>query len=286
MFAMLALSPLLLGAGRVEVEPGVELFYVEAGKGPPVVFVPGWTMTTEVFRAQIEAFSGHYRVLSVDPRSHGESTKTTEGNTYAQHGRDLGAFITRLGLDDIVLVGWSSGSHSVLAYVREHGVGKLRGVVLVDEPPKAVGDTASEWVYGAFEDYRSTLESLLYRRRESAEGLARWMMAREPTEQEVKWIVEQSLETPGEAALSLMVDTTVLDYTPEARVLEGSVPLLFMVRQGWAETARSWIEKHLPRAEVVVLESHAEHLEQPRVFNAKLDRFLSGLADRSEEGEE
>ena len=173
----------------------------------------------------------------------------------------------------------------MLSYVREHGVGKLRGVVLIDEPPKAVGDTATEWVYGAFEGYRSTFESLLYRRRDSAEGLVRWMMAREPTEQEVEWIVEQSLETPSEAALSLMVDTTVLDYTAETRVLEGTVPLLFMVRQSWEEKARSWIEKNLPAAQVEVLGSHAEHLENPEVFNAKLDRFLSGLGDQGEDGQ-
>ena len=277
LLALIALTPLLLGAGRVEVAPAVEMHYVEAGEGPPIVFVPGWTMTTELFRAQIEAFSDHHRVLSYDPRSHGESTKTSEGNTYAQHGRDLGAFIAHLKLDEVVLVGWSSGSHSVLAYVREHGVDKLRGVVLIDEPPKAVGDVATEWVYGTFEDYRSTFQSLLYGREKSAEGLARWMMAREPTEQEVRWIVEQSLKTPNEAALSLMVDTTLLDYTAEAKALEGAVPLLFMVRQSWEAKARSWINKHLPAAEVVVMGSHAEHLEQPEVFNAKLRRFLNRL---------
>ncbi|MCG8456128.1 MAG: hypothetical protein MI919_07590, partial [Holophagales bacterium] len=89
LLATIALTPLLLGAaGRVEVAPGVEMHYVEAGEGRPIVFVPGWTMTTELFRAQIEGFSEHHRVLSFDPRSHGKSTKTSEGNTYAQHGRD------------------------------------------------------------------------------------------------------------------------------------------------------------------------------------------------------
>ena len=274
---LLALAPLLLGAGRVEVAPGVELRYVEAGKGRPIVFIPGWTMTTELFRAQLEAFSEHHHVVSFDPRSHGESTKTSDGNTYEQHGRDLGALIEKLGLDDVFLVGWSSGCHDVLAYVREHGVERLRGVVLVDEPPKAVGDSNSEWVYGAYDEYRSTLESLLYRRRESAEGLARWMTTRELSDDEIRWVVEQSLETPTEAALSLMVDTTLLDYTAEARTLDGRVPVLFMVRQSWADQARAWIEKNVPAAQIVTLGSHAEHWEQPEIFNAKLRGFLERL---------
>ena len=53
---LLALTPLLLGAGRVQVAPGVDLHYVEAGQGPPIVFIPGWTLTTELFQAQLEAF--------------------------------------------------------------------------------------------------------------------------------------------------------------------------------------------------------------------------------------
>jgi len=274
---LLAFTPLLLGAGRVQVAPGVDLHYVEAGQGQPIVFIPGWTLTTELFRAQIEAFADSHRVVSFDPRSHGQSTKTSEGNTYAQHGRDLGSLLEKLGLDNVVLVGWSSGSHDVLAYVREHGVDRLRGVVLVDEPPKAVGDSADEWVYGTYDDYRSTLEGLLYRRRESAEGLARWMTARDLSEEEIRWIAEESLKTPTGAALSLMVDTTLLDYTAEARALDGQVPVLFMLRQSWAEDARAWIERTLPAARGITLGSHAEHWEQPKVFNTKLREFLVSL---------
>lgn len=274
---ILACTPFLVGAGRVQVAPGVELRYVEAGEGQPMVFIPGWTLTSEFFRAQLAAFSDRYRVVSFDPRSHGSSTKTSEGNTYEQHGRDLSALIEKLELDDVVLIGWSSGSHAVLAYVREHGVENLRGVVLVDEPPKAVGDSDSEWVYGDYADYRSTLESLLYRRQKSAEGLARWMTARELSPEELQWVVEQSLETPTGAALSLMVDTTLLDYTAEARALDGEVPVLFMVRQSWADDARAWIEKNVPAARVITLGSHAEHWEQPEIFNAKLGDFLGGL---------
>jgi pimeloyl-ACP methyl ester carboxylesterase len=31
--------------GRIEVAPGVELAYTERGSGPPVVLLPGWTMS-------------------------------------------------------------------------------------------------------------------------------------------------------------------------------------------------------------------------------------------------
>lgn len=282
---LVLLAPWLLGAGRAPVAPGVELHYVEAGEGPPLVFVPGWTLTTELFEAQLDAFADRHRVVAFDPRSHGRSTKTSEGNTYMQQGRDLAALLDHLELDDVVLVGWSSGGHTVLSSIRETGLEGLRAVVLVDEPPKAVGDPSSEWVWGAYEGYRSTFRSILYERRESAAGLARWMVGRDLSDEEVDWIVAESLRTPAEAALALMVDTTLLDYSPEARLLDGKVPVLYMVREEWAESAGSWLRENAPAAELVTLESHAEHWEAPERFNAKLERFLSCLDEgRGQDG--
>ena len=272
------LSIFLLGASRVPVAPGVELHVEEAGSGSPLVFIPGWTMTTLFFEGQVAAFADRYRVITFDPRSHGRSTKTADGNTYAQHGRDLGALLAHLELDEVVLVGWSSGAHDVLSYVREHGTARLRAVVLVDEPPKAVGNRDEEWVYGSFDGYRSTFESILYRREKSAEGLARWMVSRELDDHEIERIVAESTKTPNEAALALMVDTTLLDYTAEARALDGEVPVLYMVRESWVDQARGWLRENAPSAEIVTLGSHAEHWERPEVFNRKLEAFLDRLS--------
>jgi len=174
-------------------------------------------------------------------------------------------------------VGWSSGCHDVLAYVRAHGTERLRGVVLIDEPPKAVGSPEDLWIYGSFSGYRSTFESILYDREEGAEGLARWMVGRALTDEELGWIVSESLRTPREAALSLMVDTTLVDFSQEARHLDGTVPVLYMVREDWVDSVRRWLEANSPNAELAVLATHAEHWEDPETFNAKLDRFLEEL---------
>ncbi|MEM1248559.1 MAG: alpha/beta hydrolase [Acidobacteriota bacterium] len=277
---------LLVASERVPVAADVELHVVESGSGPALVFVPGWTMTTEFFEPQLEAFADSYRVLTFDPRSHGASTKTATGNTYEQHGRDLAVLLDRLELRDVVLVGWSSGCHDVLAYVRARGVERLRGVVLIDEPPKAVGDASKEWVYGSFEGYRSTFESTLHARRDSAEGLARWMVERELTSDEIDWIVEESLKTPDEAALTLMVDTTLLDFVPEAKRLDGAVPVLYMLREDWGQAPVRWLRENTPAAKVARLGSHAEHWEKPAVFNAKLEEFLETLPPWSAEAPE
>ena len=66
--------------GYVEVAPGVEMFYQEKGSGQVLLFIPGWTFASEIFVKQFEGLSGSYRVIAIDPRSQGRSTKTAVGS--------------------------------------------------------------------------------------------------------------------------------------------------------------------------------------------------------------
>ncbi|MDI5929694.1 alpha/beta hydrolase [Rhizobium leguminosarum] len=105
-------------AAEVEVSDDLTIHYELAGSGPTtILLVPGWTMSSEVFEKQLDHFkqSQEYRVIPIDPRGQGQSTKTAEGNFYEQHGRDLAAVVSKLDLRDIVLVGWSSGGQDVLS---------------------------------------------------------------------------------------------------------------------------------------------------------------------------
>jgi hypothetical protein len=36
-------------AATLEVESGSSIYYSDEGEGTPILFVPGWTMTAEVF---------------------------------------------------------------------------------------------------------------------------------------------------------------------------------------------------------------------------------------------
>ncbi|MFW5643694.1 MAG: alpha/beta fold hydrolase, partial [Alkalispirochaeta sp.] len=93
-------------SGYIEVAPGVELFYRESGSGTPLLFIPGWTFSSAVFERQLAELSNRYRVIAIDPRSQGRSTKTSEGNTYGVHGVDIGRFLEKMDIPEAVLVGW------------------------------------------------------------------------------------------------------------------------------------------------------------------------------------
>jgi pimeloyl-ACP methyl ester carboxylesterase len=119
----------------VQVEPGVDIYYEERGTGTPIVFVPGWTFTTEMFVHQMEHFSKTHRVIAIDPRSQGRSSIALHGNDYTTHAADLGKIIDALDLQDIVLVGWSFGCLAEWGYVKQKGTEALKAMVCMTYRP-------------------------------------------------------------------------------------------------------------------------------------------------------
>ena len=67
-----------LGASTLEVDPESSIYDSDEGKGTPIIFVPGWTMSSEVFVRQQAAFARTHRVIVVDPRGQGRSSKNGE----------------------------------------------------------------------------------------------------------------------------------------------------------------------------------------------------------------
>ena len=124
------------GSSRmVELDEGVSVRVIEAGKPgaqPTLVFIPGWSTGADIWRQQIDRFVPTYRVIAFDPRSQGESTKTTNGNTPEMRARDLHALLERLGVQRPLLIGWSQGVQDVAAYIERYGSKDLAGIVLVD----------------------------------------------------------------------------------------------------------------------------------------------------------
>ena len=83
-------------ADFIQVGETLRLYFEEQGSGQQaIVFIPGWTMSSRIFKHQLAYFngSGQYKAIALDPRGQGRSTKPQTGYTYAQRGRDLAAFI-------------------------------------------------------------------------------------------------------------------------------------------------------------------------------------------------
>jgi len=263
-----------------ETEPGVELYYEVSGEGSPLLFVPGWTFTTEVFDHQVAHFSRTHQVCSFDPRSQGRSTVTLQGNDYATQSADLCKLMDHLDLRNPVLVGWSYGCLPLWGVVRLRGIKPLKGLVFIDMPPAPVTGRDDEWtemsVAVAADFYQALTTSKGHRDLVTA-FTQEAMVQRDLSAHELEWIVGQSTQSPPWVAAAYCAAGMFSNYQREAQEVDQTLPTLFVVAESSADRAKSYLDTRLPNAQAEFFGAHMMFWEYPEKFNGVLERYLRGL---------
>lgn len=265
-------------AGKlIQVSPDLEIYYDEAGSGRPLIFVTGWTGTGEFFMPyQLSHFSQKYHAIAYDPRGQGQSSKTLDGNTYVQHGKDLRAFMDALKLKDAVVIGWSNGCDDAYGYFRTYGTDNVSAFVCIDETPRQTSTQKGDWAdFTDVSQIGGFLNAVAYDRRALVNGFLPTMMQRKMTPDEITWAVDQTLKTPDYVAILLGVDGAFADYTDEAKKIDGKIPVLNVLSEAHADVGKAWLAKNAPHSETFVLANHMMFREYPDKFNSALDKFLA-----------
>ncbi|UOQ61175.1 alpha/beta hydrolase [Leucobacter rhizosphaerae] len=268
---------------RVPVGDGVEIRVLRAGSGDPILFVPGWSFSAEVFVHQFTELAAHADVIAIDPRGHGQSSKPLTGNSYPQRGRDLAEVIEALGLTNLTLAGWSFGVLDVLSYLQQNGHARVAKLILIDEPPRVPFDPANPAEWGeaglshdglpAYIQFLSTnRQGFLEYIASDALGVPGERAAQDPAT--VKLIADGA-QTPEHIAIITGVEGLSTDLSATAIEFDGSgKPLLFFAKDEWADDARRWVGANLPHAEFATIPVHAGFLTEPGAFNARVREFL------------
>ncbi|OCA85754.1 haloperoxidase [Bacillus sp. FJAT-27225] len=263
----------------IEVEPGVELFVEDAGSGEPIVFIPGFTFTTEVFSKQLEHFSKTNRTIVLDPRSHGRSSMSIHGNDYTTHGTDLARVLEALDVKNATLVGWSFGALTLWEYVKQFGTDNVKSLIFVDMPPKSLSIHKDDWVEGPLDSIAGAYNGYLRNPQGQREFITGYttgvMVQRELKGEELTWIVEQSMKTPYYIAANLFASGMFSDYREEAKQSSKAVPTLAIVAEHWADTATAYLQKLTPNTDIKVLGGHMMFWEHSQKFNTLVEEFLT-----------
>jgi non-heme chloroperoxidase len=119
-----------------QTSDGTDLFFKDWGAGQPVLFSHGWPLSADAWDSQMQ-FMGEngFRVIAHDRRSHGRSAQTWDGNHMDRYADDLAELINHLNLQELVMVGHSTGGGEVTRYIGRHGTGRVSKVVLVGAVP-------------------------------------------------------------------------------------------------------------------------------------------------------
>ncbi len=264
----------------VDIDDELRIHYRQAGCGDnTILLVPGWTMSTRVFERQLDYFdgSGEFRFITFDPRAHGLSSNTAGGHFYERHGRDLHAFIEALQLDRIVLGGWSFGCLATLACINRFGSDRLAGFIMLDGPPRPVGDdNRNDWVTYRRDDADGSQEFYTMGRLRDPvatnRAFAAWMLEN-TSEANLHWVEEITSQTPDSAAALLNASSVFLDYRDDLVALDGEVPLCYIVRAGQRRVVGEWSANHTPSARVHAFGEHLMFWERADEFNLLLTDF-------------
>src|SRR5262245_52384535 len=100
----------------------IKIYYEDHGVGQPIVLIHGYALNSDSWEQQERVLLGaSYRVIRYDRRGFGNSSRATIGYDYDTFAADLNALLEHLGLDDVVLAGFSMGTGEVTRYLGKYG---------------------------------------------------------------------------------------------------------------------------------------------------------------------
>lgn len=95
---------------------GVTYCYEIHGAGRPLLFLHGFTGSSQNWQPLLPGLTGHYQVILVDVLGHGRAASPPDENRYAidQVAADLVALVDELGYGDMGILGYSMGGRLAL----------------------------------------------------------------------------------------------------------------------------------------------------------------------------
>ncbi len=99
---------------------GIKLFYGEIGHGSPVVVLHGGLANSDYLGNQVRALARYHRVVVVDSRGHGRSTRDNQPFGYDLMTDDVVALLDALKIRSADILGWSDGAIIALDMAMRH----------------------------------------------------------------------------------------------------------------------------------------------------------------------
>jgi len=119
---LLFLFPCLVDAAdQFFVSNGVKIRYFIAGSGEPIVLIPPFAASAEVWEPVIKELSQNYELIAMDCRGHGKSEKPHDPKQYGiEMVNDVIRLMDHLGIKKAIVIGYSMGGSIGMKMLTEH----------------------------------------------------------------------------------------------------------------------------------------------------------------------
>jgi len=89
---------------------GISIWYATFGSGPPVILLHGGLANSNYWGNQVPELARDHRVIVMDSRGHGRSTRDSRPFGYTLMASDVIGLMDHLGIPQAAIVGWSDGA--------------------------------------------------------------------------------------------------------------------------------------------------------------------------------
>ena len=261
---------------------GTEFAYIDAGSGPAILLLSGWSGSKRWFERNIAPLAEKHRVVAFDMRGHGGSDKTESGHTMEQYAQDVYDVVEGLGIERPVMAGWSMGSIILWSYILQFGQGQTAGMVFV-------GQSASDLITPEYEHGIMTHDDLpewIHAIQTDREPMLRNQMVQmvkvEPASSDVDWMTADYQQCPAHIASVALYSQTVHNSMPAFPTIDFPTQVYFGVDPKMYKLVHGeWLAEHIPGTGLVVFEEsgHVPMWEEAEKFNGEISRFTQRLAD-------
>ena len=246
---------------------GVRLAYDEAGSGPVMVFIHGWTCDRSHFAPQVAHFASRYRCISVDLRGHGESDKPEQAYTMGGFADDVAWMCGELGVARAVIAGHSMGGTVALELASSRP--ELWEALVMLDPAILFRAALEPLIAQAIAGFRAPGGAAVLR-----EFGSTWFFLATSDPALKERLLDEMGRTPTHVVASAFAEVTA--YDAEAAFRKLRAPTLYVEASPSFDRMGRLLELYPGlMAAKTAGSGHFHQLEVPEQINAMIDRFLA-----------
>ncbi|OCI91948.1 alpha/beta hydrolase [Rhizobium sp. AC27/96] len=243
-------------SGHVDHD-GISIWYASYGTGTPVILLHGGLGNSGNWGYQVPALidAGH-RVIVIDSRGHGRSTRDARPYSYELMASDVLAVMDRLGIAKAAIAGWSDGA--------------CTGMILGRTHPERISGV---FFFACNMDPSGTKEFVLT-------PIVERCFSRHTKDYAALSATPDAFDAFVQA-VSLMQQTEPNYTTDDLADISVPVAIVHSEHDEFIKREHAdYLARHIPGAELVLLPgvSHFAPLQRPAQFNAALFAFLTRIS--------